>query len=67
MSDEGKKSKLDELELAFCFAEPSGEYGIYISKLTGEIVHDAEMITGEPCPVEDIEWNDDYLPLPDKQ
>ena len=37
----------------------------YISKLTGEIVHDAEAVTGEHCPVEDIDCDDNYLHLPD--
>ena len=64
-----QKSKIDELELAFDMQSGS-EFGeeihCYISKLTGDIVHDAEAISGAPCPVEDIEDNPDYLHLPDK-
>jgi hypothetical protein len=64
-----QKSKLDELEWAYEL-QPDPNFGeemhTYISKLTGELVHDAEAVTGEPCPVEDIEFDDNYLHLPDK-
>lgn len=64
-----QKSKLDELEWAYEL-QPDSDFGedthSYISKLTGEIVHDAEALTGEPCPVEDIEGDPDYIHLPDK-
>lgn len=67
MSDAPKTSKFDDLEMAFCFSDEFGESRAYVSKLNGEIVYDDEMISGEPCPVEDIEFNDDYLPLPDQR
>ncbi|CAA6692321.1 MULTISPECIES: UPF0158 family protein [unclassified Lentimonas] len=64
-----KKSKLDELEWAFDL-QPDPDFGeethSYISKLTGEIVHDDEALSGEPCPVEDIDCHPDYVHLPDK-
>lgn len=66
MSEEPKISKLDDLEMAFAFSDTVEDCPTYISKLDGSLVHDAEPITGEPCPVEDIEYNDDYLALPDK-
>ncbi len=40
--------------------------GVYVSKSNGTVVYDDESLTGEPCPVEDIDENDDYLALPDK-
>ena len=42
------------------------DVAIYVSKVTGEIVWDAEEYSGEPCPVENIDENDDYIHLPDK-
>ena len=64
-----QKSKLDELEWAFEL-QPDADFGedthCYISKLTGELVNDNEAVTGEPCPVEDIDCDDNYLHLPDK-
>lgn len=61
--------KIDDLELAYEAADfdgGSGEVRIYVSKTTGEIVWDAEEFSGEPCPVEDIEDNDDYVLVPNK-
>ncbi len=49
-----------------CGSEYGQEIHCYISKLTGDIVHDNEELSGEPCPVEDIEGDPDYLHLPDK-
>lgn len=66
MSEAPKISKLDDLEMAFAFSGSAEDCPTYISKLDGRLVHDAEPITGEPCPVEDIEYNDDYLAIPDK-
>ena len=66
MSDEPNISKFSELEMAFDFCDGSEESNAYVSKLNGEIVYDNEMLSGEPCPVEDIEFDDDYVPLPDK-
>ncbi len=65
-SDYPNISKLDELEMALAFSNPVEDDRTYISRLDGRLVHDAESLTGEPCPVEDIEDNDDFLPLPDK-
>jgi hypothetical protein len=44
----------------------SEDVAIYVSKVTGEVVWDAEEYVGEPCPVENIDENDDYIHLPDK-
>lgn len=66
MSEEPKISKFSELEMAFDFCSFSEDCCTYVSKQNGAIVYDGEMITGEPFPVEDIEFNDDYLALPDK-
>ena len=64
-----QKSKLDELEWAFDL-QPDPDFSegthCYISKLTGEIVNDDEGLSGEPCPVEDIDCDPDYIHLPDK-
>ena len=60
---------IDELEFAYeavNFDGSSGEMRIYVSKTTGEIVWASEEITGEKCPVEDIEDNVDYIPIPNK-
>lgn len=69
MMDLPKQPKLDELELAFDMQSGS-EFGeeihCYISKKTGDIVHDDEVLSDVPCPVEDIEFDPDYLHLPDK-
>ena len=64
-----ERSKLDLLEEGFeCVSafEISGEICVYVSKRDGSVVYDSEEYSGEPCPVENIEENDDYLPLPDK-
>lgn len=64
-----ERSKLDELEFAFdmqCGSAFGEETHCYISKVTGDIVHDAEALSGEPCPVEDIDEHPDYVHLPDK-
>jgi hypothetical protein len=46
----------------------SSEYApVYVCKETGEIVYDAESLTGELCPVEDIEFDDRYVGIPDKR
>ncbi len=66
MSEEPKLSKLDDLEMAYAFSDMSEECRSYVSKLDGSIVYDNEMVSGESCPVEDIESDDDYLPLPDQ-
>ncbi|MFT5633859.1 MAG: hypothetical protein ACI9SQ_001583 [Rubritalea sp.] len=44
----------------------NGEVAVYVSKVTGEVVWDAEEFTGDPCEVENIDENDDYIHLPDK-
>jgi hypothetical protein len=68
MSEDPKINKLDELEMAFAFfAGMEEDCQAYVSKRDGSIVQDVEVLSGEPCPVEDIEFNDDYLPLPDKR
>jgi hypothetical protein len=67
MSEEPKISKLDELEMAFAFSDGMEDCQTYVSKRDGSIVRDDEMLSGEPCPVEDIEFDDDYVPLPDKR
>ena len=62
-------SKLDELELAFemqSCSEFGQEVHCYVSKKTGDTVHDDEELSGEPCPVEDIDCHPDYVHLPDK-
>ena len=69
MTDLPKQSKLDELEWAFDMqsgSEHGEEIHCYISKKTGDIVHDDEVLSDVPCPVEDIEGDPDYLHLPDK-
>lgn len=48
------------------YEDGSGEIGVYVSKLTGEIVCDGEPHTGDPCPVDNIEENADYVHLPSK-
>lgn len=61
-------ASIDELE--FSMEMVSGDAGfdmqIYISKKTGALVQDAEAFTGEPCPVEDIEYDPDYVLIPGK-
>jgi hypothetical protein len=69
MSDFPQRTKLDELEWAFdmCSGSEMGdEIHAYVCKKTGVIVYDDESVSGEPCPVEDIEFHDDYVHLPDK-
>ncbi len=69
MTDLPNQSKLSELEWAFDMqsgSEFGEEINCYISKLTGDIVHDDEALSDVPCPVEDIEFDPDYLQLPDK-
>ncbi|QXD24714.1 UPF0158 family protein [Opitutia bacterium ISCC 51] len=43
-----------------------GDVSAYVSKSTGEVVYNDEPISDEPCPVEDIENNPDYIPIPTK-
>jgi hypothetical protein len=67
--DAGSQSKIDALEWAFemqCGSSYGEEVDCYISKKTGEIVHDSEAITGEPCPVQNIGNDPSYCHLPDK-
>jgi len=66
MADKDPTVNLDELEMAFAFSDGLGEpTPVYVSRLTGELVYDAEDFTGEPCPVEDIDCHPDYVHLPD--
>ncbi|MFT5837029.1 MAG: hypothetical protein ACI9ZV_000532 [Candidatus Azotimanducaceae bacterium] len=63
---EPSKSKIDDLEMAYDFySDCIEDVQAYISRKTGEIVCDKEAISGEPCPVENIEEDPDYLLLPD--
>ncbi|MGZ0657013.1 UPF0158 family protein [Coraliomargarita sp. W4R72] len=69
MSDLPERIKLDELEWAFdmCSGSEMGdEIHAYVCKKTGAIVYDDENVSGEPCPVEDIDCHDDYVHVPDK-
>ena len=38
----------------------------YINRKTGQIVMDAEALTGEPCPVENVEDHPDYMHIPNE-
>ena len=62
-----KSEKLEELALALEMNSGTEDMSVYVCKATGEIVLDAEAISGEPCPVEAIEWDDRYVCLPDKR
>jgi hypothetical protein len=67
--EEIKLTKLQQLELAYEFASSNRDYGetfAYVSKKDGSIVYDDYEVSGEPCPVEDIEENDDWVQIPDK-
>lgn len=67
MSNTPKQSrKFTEIELAYESCNGSGEMSAYVSKKTGEVVYDCEPITGEPCPVEDIDCHEDYIHVPDQ-
>jgi hypothetical protein len=69
MSDLSERTQLDDLEWAFetCSGSEMGdEIHAYVCKKTGAIVYDAENVSGEPCPVEDIDCHDDYVHVPDK-
>lgn len=55
-------SEIDELAMAYDFySDYIEDVRAYISRKTGEIVYDNEVITGEPCPVEDVEEDPNYL------
>ena len=69
MNDLPERTKLDELEWAFemCSGSEMGdEIHAYVCKKTGTIVYDTENVSGEACPVEDIDCHDDYVHVPDK-
>ncbi len=66
MSEERKISLLDELEAAIEMIDTPEDCQAYVSKRTGEVVFDAEVLSGEPCPVDDIENHEDFLAVPDK-
>ena len=61
--------KIDDLEMAIEAESASGfgEIRAYISKITGEVVMDAEEVSGEKCPMEDIEFHGDYIRVPSKR
>ena len=66
MSDTPQRSKFDEIEWAYDICDGSDEMHAYVSKLSGEVVYNNEEITGEPCPIEDIDLDNNYLHIPAK-